>query len=287
MTERLDVKKTYKLYVGGKFVRSESGRAYEVTDTKNNFVANVAEASRKDARDAVVAARAAQKGWRKATAYNRGQILYRLAEVMESRRAQFVSELVTIEGYTEKRAQKSVDAAIDRLVWYAGWSDKIAAVVGSNNPVAGPYFNFSVPEPTGVIAIFAPAENSLLALISCVAPAIVSGNTVVVVAAKTAPVTAVTFSEVAATSDVPAGVLNILTGDHAEFGGWLAEHVDVDGLDLAGVTNPEVAASFESLAAVNVKRILRSVKTDWDQDPGLSRIRAWIETKTVWHPNGF
>lgn len=287
MTERLDVKKTYKLYIGGKFVRSESGRAYEVLDNKNNFVANVAEASRKDARDAVVAARSALSGWKKATAYNRGQILYRMAEVMESRRAQFVSELTAVDGLSEKKAQKLVDLAIDRLVWYAGWSDKYPAVLGSSNPVAGPFFNFSVPEPCGVVSIFAPAEDSLLSLISCVAPAIVSGNTVIVVAPKSSPVTAITFSEVVATSDVPAGVLNILTGDYNDFGGWLAEHVDVDGIDLAGIRNAEKATEFEALAAVNLKRVLRPEKSDWEQNPGLGRIRCWVETKTVWHPNGF
>lgn len=287
MNERLEVKKTYKLYIGGKFVRSESARAYEVIDRKNNFVANVAQGSRKDARDAVTAARSALSGWKSATAYNRGQILYRIAEVMESRRTQFVAELIAVEGMSEKRAMKIVDTSIDRLVWYAGWSDKLAAIVGSNNPVAAPFFNFSVPEPTGVIAILAPAEDSLLSLISTVAPAIVTGNTVVVVAAQNAPVTAITFAEVLATSDVPAGVVNILTGDYAELGSWLAEHLDVDGIDLAGVTHAESARDLEALAAVNIKRIVRPEKNNWESAPTLNRMRTWLETKTVWHPMGF
>lgn len=287
MNERIDVKKTYKLFINGKFVRSESGRAYEISDNRGNFIANVSTASRKDARDAVVAARGAQKAWGAATAYNRGQILYRIAEVVESRREQFVAELVQADGATEKRAQKIVDAAVDRLVWYAGWADKFAALAGSSNPVAGPYFNFSIPEPTGVVAVIAPQKDSLLGLINTIAPVIVTGNTAVVVSSKDLPITAISLSEVLATSDVPAGVVNILTGDYAEIGSWLAEHVDVDAIDLTGVDHTQTAAEFESLAAVNVKRVMRPNAPNWEKDPGLERLRYWVETKTVWHPMGF
>ena len=287
MNERIDVKKTYKLFINGKFVRSESGRAYEISDNRGNFIANVSTASRKDARDAVAAARGAQKSWSAATAYNRGQILYRIAEVVESRREQFVAELVQADGATEKRAQKIVDAAVDRLVWYAGWADKFAALAGSSNPVAGPYFNFSIPEPTGVVAVIAPQKNSLLGLINTIAPVIVTGNTTVVVSSKDLPITAVTLAEVLATSDVPSGVVNILTGDYSEIGGWLAEHVDVDAIDLTGVDHTQTAAEFESLAAVNVKRVMRPNTPNWEKDPGLERLRYWVETKTVWHPMGF
>ncbi|MEY4347863.1 MAG: hypothetical protein RIS43_282 [Actinomycetota bacterium] len=285
MSERESVRKTYKLFVGGAFIRSESGRTYEACDSKGEFIANVAQASRKDARDAVVAARNAQPGWQSATAYNRGQILFRIAEVMESRRAQFEEEIRITEGVGEKKAAKIVDAAIDRVVWYAGWSDKLSAVVGSSNAVAGPYFNFSVPDATGVIAIIAPQESSLLGLVSVVCPAIVSGNSVVVVSSFKRPLVAVTFAEVLATSDVPAGVVNILTGDYAEIGPWLAEHMDVDGIDLAGVDNAEAATTLEAAAAVNVKRVLRP-SSDWEENPTLSRMRAWIEIKTVWQPIG-
>jgi acyl-CoA reductase-like NAD-dependent aldehyde dehydrogenase len=287
MNERIDVKKTYKLFIGGKFVRSESGRSYEVSDKRGNFIANVSAASRKDARDAVVAARSAQKGWNAATAYNRGQILYRIAEVIESRRGQFVAELIQVDATTEKRAHKIVDSAVDRLVWYAGWADKFSAVTGASNPVAGPFFNFSLSEPTGVVAVVAPQKESLLGLINTIAPVIVTGNTVVVVSSRDLPITAITLSEVIATSDVPSGVVNILTGDYAEIGGWLAEHVDVDAIDLTGVDHPETATKFESLAAVNVKRVMRPNSPNWEKDPGLERLRYWVETKTVWHPMGF
>ena len=286
MTERAEVRKTYKLYINGAFVRSESGRSYEVDDHSGKFIANVAEASRKDARDAVVAARAAHSGWANSTAYLRGQILFRIAEVMESRRAQFESEVQITEGVSEKKAKKIVDAAIDRVVWYAGWSDKLSSIVGSNNAVSGPYFNFSVPDSTGVIAIVAPQDSSLLGLVSVIAPAIVTGNSTVVVTSFHRPLVAVTFAEVLATSDVPAGVVNILTGDYAELGPWLSEHMDVDGIDLAGVDNAEAAAKFESQSAVNVKRVIRPSDEDWNDNPKLKRLRAWIEIKTVWQPIG-
>jgi acyl-CoA reductase-like NAD-dependent aldehyde dehydrogenase len=287
MTERIDVKKTYKLFINGKFVRSESGYSYEVLDCKSNFVANVSTASRKDARDAVTAARAAAKGWSGLTAYNRGQILYRIGEVLESRRAQLVSELVQVDGLSEKRAHRVIDITVDRLVWYAGWADKLAAIVGSNNPVAGPFFNFSVPEPSGVVAIVAPQNDSLLGLISTIAPVIVTGNTAVVVTSYSLPITAITVAEILATSDVPAGVVNILTGDYAVVGPWLAEHQDVDAIDLTGAANVDKARELEALAAVNIKRVLRPSAPDWEADPGVERMRYWLETKTVWHPIGF
>jgi acyl-CoA reductase-like NAD-dependent aldehyde dehydrogenase len=283
---RIEVRKTYKLYVGGAFPRSESGRSYEVTDTKGRFLANAALASRKDARDAVVAARKAQPGWAGATAYNRGQVLYRVAEVMEGRRGQFVEDVQRAEGLTVRRAESAVDAAIDRWVWYAGWSDKLAQVLGGTNPVAGPYFNFSIPEPTGVVAAIAPQESSLLGLVSVLAPIVVSGNTCVLLAAEDAPLPAITLSEVLATSDVPGGVVNILTGRVAEVAPWLAAHMDVNAIDLAGVDDAALRRELEVAAADNVKRVRRPAEVDWSADPGLDRVRSFLETKTVWHPIG-
>jgi acyl-CoA reductase-like NAD-dependent aldehyde dehydrogenase len=287
--DRLAVRKTYKLYVGGAFPRSESGRTYEVHATDGRFLANAALASRKDARDAVVSARKAFGGWSSATAYNRGQVLYRVAEVLEGRRAQFVAEVADAEGVAadDGGAGRIVDAAIDRWVWYAGWSDKVHQVHGSSNPVAGPYFDFSVPEPTGVVAVVAPA-SSLLGLVSVIAPAIVTGNTCVVVAPEGAPLPAITLSEVLATSDVPGGVVNLLTGRAAEIAPWLASHMDVNAIDLTGVTEPELATELEVAAADNLKRVVRPPLdgTDWFADPGLDRILAFLETKTVWHPVG-
>lgn len=283
---RVDVRKTYKLYINGSFPRSESGRSYEVTDAKGNFVANAALASRKDARDAVTAARTAFNGWSHATAFNRGQVVYRIAEVMESRRAQLVADVQLGEGVTEKRAQTIVDAAIDRIVWYAGWADKLPTVLGNANAVAAPYFNFSIPEPSGVIAVCAPQESSLLGLVSTVIPVIVSGNTAVVVTSTTRPLAAITWAECLATSDVPGGVVNILTGDHVEIAPWLASHLDVDGIDLTGVPNTKLAAELESAAAVNLKRFTRPADEDWTERPNLRRLSRFIETKTVWHPIG-
>ena len=287
MTDRLAVRKTYKLYVNGAFPRSESGRSYEVTDAKGSFLANAAWASRKDARDAVVAARGAFPTWSGATAYNRGQVLYRVAEVMEGRAAQFTEEVSAGEGLTAARARAAVDTAIDRWVWYAGWTDKLAAVLGSTNPVAGPYFGFSVPEPTGVVAVLAPQRSSLLGLVSVLGPVLATGNTAVVISSRQRPLPAVTLGEVLATSDVPAGVVNLLTGDAAEIGPWLAEHADVDGIDLAGATGP-LAMELERSAAGTIKRVLRSTpeEPDWTTDPGLTRITPFLETKTVWHPIG-
>jgi acyl-CoA reductase-like NAD-dependent aldehyde dehydrogenase len=282
---RVDVRKTYKLYIGGAFPRSESGHSYEVTDGKGRFVANAALASRKDARDAVVAARKAFGGWSTRTAYNRAQILYRVAEVMEDRRPQFVQAIVQSEGLSASRADKALDEAIDRLVWYAGWADKITQVVGNANPVAGPFFNLSTPEPTGVVAVLAPQDSSLLGLVSVVAPVIVTGNTAVVVSSYDRPLPAVTFSEVLATSDVPGGVVNILTGSAATIGPWLASHMDVNAIDLAGAPGDDVT-ELQVAAADNLKRVVRPEPTDWARTPGPQRMLAFLETKTVWHPIG-
>ena len=283
---RLDVRKTYKLYVGGAFPRSESGRSYVVTNAKGKFLANASQASRKDARDAVVAARKAFGGWSARTAYNRGQVLYRIAEVMEGRHEQFSAEVAASEGLSIGKARAVVDAAIDRWVWYAGWADKLAQVVGSSNPVAGPYFDFSLPEATGVVAVLAPQDSSLLGLTSVIAPAIVSGNTVVAVTSFERPLPAVTLGEVMATSDLPGGVVNILTGSASEIGPWLAGHLDVNAIDLAGVTDPEEATALEVAAAENLKRVRRPVDEDWTESPGLSRLTQYLELKTVWHPIG-
>ena len=286
MSERLDVRKTYKMYVNGAFPRSESGRVYEITDAKGRFLANASLASRKDGREAVVAARAAQRNWANANGYLRGQIVYRIAEVMEGRRAQFVADLMAAEGLTERRAHAALDAAIDRLVWYAGWSDKLPAVLGNANAVSGPYYNFSTPEASGVIAIVAPQDASLLGLVSVIAPVIVAGNTVVVIASKDRPLPAITFAECLATSDVPAGVVNILTGDPAEIAPWLASHKDVDGIDLTGVDDVALARELEAAAASTIKRFTRPVSEDWSERPHLRRLSRFLETKTVWHPIG-
>jgi acyl-CoA reductase-like NAD-dependent aldehyde dehydrogenase len=282
---RLAVRKTYKLYIGGAFPRSESGRSYVVTDHKGGFLANAAMASRKDARDAVTAARKAFGGWSGATAYNRGQVLYRVAELMEGRRAQFAAEVRSADGLGAREAEAAVDTAIDRWVWYAGWSDKIAQVRGAANPVAGPYFNFSLPEPTGVVAVIAPEASSLLGFVSVVAPAIVTGNTVVALASERGPLPAVTLSEVLATSDVPGGVVNVLTGRTAEVAPWLASHMDVNAIDLAAAP-ADLADDLAIAAAENLKRVVRSQQADWTVTPSLDRMLAYLETKTVWHPVG-
>jgi acyl-CoA reductase-like NAD-dependent aldehyde dehydrogenase len=282
---RLAVRKTYKLYIGGAFPRSESGRSYPVTDHKGGFLANAALASRKDARDAVSAARKAFAGWSGATAYNRGQVLYRVAELLEGRRAQFTAEVRAAEGVGNRQAEAAVDAAIDRWVWYAGWSDKITQVRGSANPVAGPYFNFSLPEPAGVVAVLAPQDSSLLGFVSAVAPAVVSGNTVVVLASERFPLPAVSLSEVLATSDVPGGVINVLTGRTAEIAPWLASHMDVNAIDLTGASGG-LADELAVAAADNLKRVVRTGEEDWAQTPRLDRMHAYLETKTVWHPAG-
>ena len=303
---RLSVFKTYKLYIGGKFPRSESGRVYEVTAKtsaagaagKNRWLANAPQASRKDARDAVVAARKAFGGWSGATAYNRGQVLYRVAEMLEGRRDQFVREVAEADGLSKAKAAAVVDAAIDRWVWYAGWTDKIGQVVGGANPVAGPFFNLSTPEPTGVVTVLAPQESSFLGLVSVVAPVIATGNTAVVIASARAPLPALSLGEVLATSDLPGGVVNILSGKTAELALPLASHRDVNGIDLTGAgVGTELAKELEIAAADNVKRVLRpgaadapggtgAGTTDWSADPGTRRLTAFLETKTVWHPTG-
>ncbi len=285
-SSRVDVRKTYKLYVGGAFPRGESGRTYVVEDAKGRFVANAALASRKDARDAVVAARKAFPGWSGRTPYNRGQVVYRVAEMLEGRRAQFADEVARTEGIPARRADEVVSATVDRLVWYAGWADKVAQVAGSNNPVAGPYFDFTVPEPTGVVAVVAPQDSSLLGLVGVVAPVVVTGNTVVVLASENRPVPAVTLSEVLATSDVPGGVVNMLTGKVDEVAPWLASHMDVNAIDLAGVEDATLARDLEVAAADNLKRVLRPREETWAQVPDLSRMLWALETKTVWHPIG-
>ncbi|MFE5241913.1 MULTISPECIES: aldehyde dehydrogenase family protein [unclassified Streptomyces] len=285
---RLSVFKTYKLYVGGKFPRSESGRVYEVTDSKGKWLANAPQSSRKDARDAVVAARKAFGGWSGATAYNRGQILYRVAEMLEGRREQFVREVADAEGLSKSKAAAVVDAAVDRWVWYAGWTDKIGQIVGGANPVAGPFFNLSTPEPTGVVAVLAPQESSFLGLVSVIAPVIATGNTAVVVASAGAPLPALSLGEVLATSDLPGGVVNILSGSTAELAAPLASHQDVNAIDLTGA-DAGLAKELEIAAADNLKRVLRpqAVDTaDWSADPGTLRLTAFLETKTVWHPTG-
>jgi acyl-CoA reductase-like NAD-dependent aldehyde dehydrogenase len=279
---RLAVAKTYKLYIGGAFPRSESGRTYPVSSPAGDFLANAAKASRKDARDAVVAARAAVPGWSGATAYNRGQILYRVAEMLEGRRAQFVEELRSARGVSAQQAGDAVDASIDRWVWYAGWADKYAQVIGGSNPVAGPYFNLSVPEPTGVVAIVAPQESPLLGLVNVVAPAIVTGNAVVVIASERHPLPAMSLAEVIATSDMPKGVVNVLTGSAAEIAPWLASHADVDGIDLTGAGDLDWV-DLEIAAADTLTRVMRPSTLEDAVAPSLERIVAWTEVKTVWH----
>lgn len=290
MSDRLSVMKTYKLAIGGQFPRSESGRSYEVVAHDGRFLANAARASRKDVRDAVVAARAAQAKWAGATAFNRGQVLYRVAEVLEGRAQQLVDELAALTGDADAAAVE-VAATVDRWVWYAGWTDKFAQVAGSVNPVAGPFFNLSAPEPLGVVGIVAPQGSALLGLTSVVAPALVGGNAVVVVASETRPLPAVTLAEVLATSDVPGGVVNVLTGGRGELAPVLAGHLDVDGLDLAGMAGATVEelAALEVLAAEDVTRVLPApaAEPDWTRVPhGVERIMAWCDVKTVWHPKG-
>ena len=285
--DRVEVRKTHKLFVGGAFPRSESGRTYEATNSQGEFLANVAKASRKDARDAVLAARTGFNSWSKATAYNRGQVLYRIAEVMEGRKDQFISDIQDAEAVSAKKAATQTDQAIDRVLWYAGWADKYAQVLGNTNPVSGPFFNFSIPEPTGVVAAVAPQDSSLLGLISVIAPIITSGNSVIVIASTASPIPAITLSECLATSDVIAGNINILTGDPAEIMPSLASHGDVNALDLTGITDSELQKALQIAAAGTVKRVRSApVNPDWRATPSLSRLRAFTEVKTVWHPMG-
>jgi acyl-CoA reductase-like NAD-dependent aldehyde dehydrogenase len=282
MSARLTVPKTYKLYIGGKFPRSESGRTYEVLSAKGEFLANAAKGSRKDARDAVVAARGALKAWSGATAYNRGQVLYRIAELLEGRRAQFIDEVAAQQGVSAAAAAAQVDESIDRWVWYAGWCDKFAQATGNANPVSGPYFNISVPEPTGVVAVIAPQDSALLGLVSAIAPALVAGNTVVVVASEQYPLSAISLAEVLATSDVPGGVVNVVTGSPGEIAPWLASHADVGALDLVGAGALEWV-DLQIAAAETLKRVLPPEQGPDAAAPSLQRISAFTEIKTVWH----
>jgi acyl-CoA reductase-like NAD-dependent aldehyde dehydrogenase len=291
---RLDVRKTYKLYIGGAFPRSESGRTYVVAAADGSPLANAPRASRKDLRDAVRAARKAFPDWADRTAMNRGQILYRVAELMEGRREQFADEVRAAEGGSVAAARATVDLAIDRWVWYAGWADKITQVLGTVNPVEAPYFNFTIPEPSGVVGVVAPESSSLLGLVSRLAPVVVAGNTALVVTSETRPLPAVTLSEVLATSDVPGGVINVLTGWKKELVPVLAAHEDVDGLDVWGVPD-DLRRGIEEAAAESVKRLGRRPTTvadrrfDWTNDRAAQRpewIAAFLEMKTVWHPIG-
>jgi acyl-CoA reductase-like NAD-dependent aldehyde dehydrogenase len=284
VSDRVDVRRTAKLFIKGEFTRTESGRAYEVRSHDGRPLGWASQASRKDLREAVVAARGALPGWSGRTAYNRGQVLYRVAELMEGRRAQFEAELSDAGASDPARG---VSAAIDRWVWYAGWADKVAQVLGGTNPVAGPYFDFTVLEPTGVVAIVAPQDRSLLGLVSRLAPAIVSGNTAVVVASERSPLPAVSLAEVLATSDVPPGVVNVLTGSTAELAPWLAAHMDVNALDVTGVAEA-LLSDVERAAADNLKRVVRAPSVDPFADGAQSpyEIAALTEFKTVWHPIG-
>jgi acyl-CoA reductase-like NAD-dependent aldehyde dehydrogenase len=275
---RLDVHKTYKLFIGGAFPRSESGRSYEVSDAEGSFLANAVRASRKDVRDAVVAARKSQPSWERASAYNRGQVLYRVAEMMEARRAELISEVSATEG--PEGSERQVIEAIDTFVWYAGLADKIAQVTGNLNPVAGPYFNITAPEPTGVIGIVAPARPSLSGLIERIAPAICGGNSVVVIASESHPLPAIALAECVATADVPRGVVNVITGLHNELVPVLASHGDVDALDVTGVPSGS-RAEIEAAASGNVKRVIRQAS---ERSP--YEATAFMEMKTVWHPKG-
>ena len=293
-TPRIDVRKTYKLYIGGAFPRTESGRTYVVSTPAGDPLANACRASKKDLRDAVRAARKAFEPWAARTAMNRGQVLYRVAELMEGRRDQFTAEVAAGEGLSASRAREAVDRSIDRWVWYAGWADKLGQVLGNSNPVAGSYFNFTIPEPTGVVGLVAPERSSLLGLVSRLAPALVSGNTTVVIASETRPLAAVTLTEVLATSDVPGGVVNLVTGHKSELVPVLAGHVDVDAIDTWGVA-PDGQVEVESAAADSVKRVARrprgvtDERFDWADDRAAQRpewIAAFLEMKTVWHPIG-
>ena len=290
--DRIGIRKTYKLYIGGAFPRTESGRAYEVFGAKGELLANACRGTRKDIREAVRAARKAFDGWASKTAYNRSQILYRIAELMEGRRDQFVAEVMAAEGVGRARATRLVDASIDRWVWYAGWADKYPQLIGTVNPVAGSYFNFSVPEPTGVVGIIAPEDSSLLGLVSRLAPVIVSGNAAVVISSETRPLPAVTLTEVLATSDVPGGVVNLITGLRRELVGHLAGHMDVNALDAFGAATDESAA-LEEVAVENVKRFARPPRGGLDRYDWLAEdaqspylIGEFVEIKTVWHPIG-
>ena len=277
---RIDVNKTYKLFIGGAFPRSESGRVYEIKGANKKFIANPALASRKDLRDAVVAAKAAQSGWANATAFNRGQILYRVAEIMQGRSDQFIDEICALEGVTTKVAKIQVEEAIDTWVWYSGWCDKLSSVSGSLNQVSGPFYNFTTPEALGVVAIFAENKPSLLGVVRTLAPVIASGNSAVLIASESYPLPAITLSEVLATSDVPAGVVNILTGKITELAPWVGSHMEIDGVDVAGLSKKQ-EEELKLVGADNLKRIFRFSPTNHPE-----RILSFMEQKTVWHPIG-
>ena len=277
---RLDVRKTYKLFIGGAFPRSESGRSYELLDSKGNFLANPALASRKDLRDAVVAARNAADKWAGATAFNRSQILYRVAEMMEGRSEQFVAEIMAQQGVTKVQAAKQVDEAIDLWVWYAGWCDKISTIYGSTNPVSGSFYNFTTPEPVGVVATFIAGSSALTDVVHAIAPVLAGGNVVIAVAHEDYPLSAITLAEVLATSDIPAGTVNILTGKSVELAPWVASHMDIDGVDGSGLDNTQYE-SLKNEGADNLKRIQRFKSAGTPQ-----RVLSFMENKTVWHPIG-
>ena len=277
---RIDVNKTYKLFIGGAFPRSESGRVYEIKGANKKFIANPSLASRKDLRDAVVAAKAAQSGWANAAAFNRGQILYRIAEIMEGRSGQFVDEICALEGVTNKVAKSQVEAAIDTWVWYSGWCDKLSSVTGSLNQVSGPFYNFTTPEPLGVVAIFAENKPSLLGVVRTLAPVLAGGNSAVLIASENYPLPAITLSEALATSDVPGGVVNILTGKSAELAPWVGSHMEIDGVDVAGLSKKQ-EEELKLVGADNLKRIFR-----FNPDNHPERITSFMEQKTVWHPIG-
>jgi acyl-CoA reductase-like NAD-dependent aldehyde dehydrogenase len=277
---RIDLNKTYKLFIGGAFPRSESGRVYEIKGANKKFIANPSLASRKDLRDAVVAAKSAQPGWANATAFNRGQILYRIAEIMEGRSEQFVDEICALEGVTNKVAKTQVEAAIDTWVWYSGWCDKLSSVTGSLNQVSGPFYNFTTPEPLGIVAIFAENKPSLLGVVRTLAPVLAGGNTAVLIASENYPLPAITLSEALATSDVPGGVVNILTGKSAELAPWVGSHMEIDGVDVAGLSKKQ-EEELKLVGADNLKRIFR-----FNPENHPERILSFMEQKTVWHPIG-
>jgi len=276
----LDVNKTYKLFIGGAFPRSESGRVYEIKGANKKFLANPALASRKDLRDAVVAAKSAQSGWANATAFNRGQILYRIAEIMQGRSEQFVVEICALEGITTKAAKLQVVEAIDTWVWYSGWCDKLSSVSGSQNQVSGPFYNFTTPEALGVIALFAEGKPSLLGAVRTLAPALAGGNSAILIASESFPLPAITLGEVIATSDVPGGVVNILTGKASELLPWIGSHMEIDGVDVAGL-NKKQEDEIKLVGADNLKRISRFAPGNHPE-----RILSFMEHKTIWHPIG-
>lgn len=277
---RIDVNKTYKLFIGGAFPRSESGRVYEVKGVNKKFIANPALASRKDLRDSVVAAKSAFPGWSSATAFNRGQVLYRIAEIMQGRSDQFIDEICALEGLSTKAAKSQVEEAIDTWVWYSGWCDKLSSISGSLNQVSGPFYNFTSPEPLGIIAVFAENKPSLLGAVRTMAPVISGGNTVVLVASENYPLPAITLSEVLATSDLPAGVVNVLTGKKSELAPWIASHMEIDGVDVAGLSKKE-EEELKLVGVENLKRVFRFKNANSPE-----RILSFMEQKTIWHPIG-